>query len=75
MAVIKKDLTPIPQPKLKTVAEKQAESEFNANYKSEEMKRLSVDIPKNLFVKLKTYCIENDMSISDVVRQLLTDKL
>ena len=47
---------------------------FNALKIPEPTKRLTLDIPLTLHLRMKLKCVENDITIADVVRGLLEKK-
>lgn len=81
MAVTKK---PIPRPNTgkKTVSQELALRELQdtvaeiekSEKQSEPMRRMTVDLPKSLFFSLKQNALENETTMADILRQILSEK-
>lgn len=39
----------------------------------EDTSRLNADLPKSFYIKVKVFAMENDMSITDMVKEALTE--
>ena len=51
-----------------------ASEAFNALKIPEPTRRLTLDVPLNLHLRMKLKCVEDDITIADVVRGLLEKK-